>query len=102
MPLYRRMTAQVPAFSPPCDLEQGQGHSHWYQNTDFSHVFHQTKFETNSFIWMQANHKHILNKITLVEFSFLNINHAIKKNIYIYIIYKKRKKNSMWLDKKPR
>ena len=71
MPLYNRMIAQIPDFPWPCDLECKSSHSYWYQNVEFSHVYHHTMFERNQFthFWTQDNAKHSLYKITRGEFS---------------------------------
>ena len=62
-------------------LHEGQGHSLWYKNKEFSYVYHDIKFEQTQLISVktQANLKHVLFKITKTEFSPSNINHAQKK-----------------------
>ena len=58
-------------------MSEGQGHSHLYQNIEVSLVDHHAKFGRNLFITLQtrANVKHILLKITEIDFAPLNINH---------------------------
>ena len=40
MPLYNRMTAQVPSFFYPCGLYDGHSHSNWYQNEEYRYFYH--------------------------------------------------------------
>ena len=57
-------------------LSEGQGHSHWYQNVEFTHAYHHTTFEWNQFtsVQTQVNLEHILFYITEIELSPLNTN----------------------------
>ena len=55
-------------------LNEGQGLTNWYQTTQFSSVYHHTKFERNQSvnIRMQGNAKDFFHEVTLVRFSPLN------------------------------
>ena len=43
----------------PVTLNEGQGHTHWYQNIELSGLHHHTKFERNGYlnVWIQTNVK---------------------------------------------